>query len=318
MADATAERIVIAVLTYKRPDDIVTALTALDRQESGDHRRVEILVIDNDPLASAQTTVESLGLGHIRYVHEPKAGIAAARNRALAESADVPLLIFVDDDETPSENWLRSLLATYDLTRPTAVVGPVISEFPFEPDEWMRGGRFFDRRRMPTGTVVTAAATNNLLLDLDQLRTMNLSFDERYGLSGGSDTLFTRQIVLAGGRMVWCDEAVVVDRVPADRMSRDWVLRRAFRSGNSWSRTNLELSSGLARAVVRAKSTLQGLVRLGGGATQVGLGVVSGNIAHRARGTRTVARGAGLIAGAFGHVYSEYRRSPSTEAEPTP
>lgn len=317
MGNSTGDRVVIAVLTYKRPDDIIVALAALDAQVSGADRMVQILVIDNDPLASAQPIVESLGHDHIRYVHEPKTGIAAARNRALAESHDASLLIFVDDDETPSEHWLRSLLATYDLTRAAAVVGPVISEFPFEPDAWMRGGRFFDRRRMPTGTVVTAAATNNLLLDLNQLRAMNLSFDERYGLSGGSDTLFTRQIVIAGGRMVWCDEAGVVDRVPAERMSRDWVLRRAFRSGNSWSRTNLELSSGLRRAWVRARSTGQGLVRVGGGTTQLCLGVISRNIAHRARGTRTVARGAGLIAGAFGHVYSEYRRTPPTEAELT-
>jgi len=317
MGNPTAGRVVIAVLTSKRPGDIVTALAALDAQVSGDGRMVQIPVIDNDPLAGAQPTVESLGHDHIRYVHEPKPGTAAARNRALTESHDAPLLIVVDDDETPSEHWLRSLLATYDLTRAAAVVGPVISEFPFEPDAWMRGGRFFDRRRMPTGTVVTAAATNNLLLDLNQLRAMNLSFDERYGLSGGSDTLFTCQIVIAGDRMVWCDEAAVADRVPAERMSRDWVLRRAFQSGDSSSRTNLELSSGLRRSCIRARSTGQGVLRVGGGTTQLGLGLISRNIAHRAHGTRTVARGAGLMARALGHVHSEYSRTPPRETELT-
>ena len=52
----------------------------------------------------------------------------------------------------------------------------------------------------------------------------------------------------AGGRMVWCDEAVV-DRhgagLPGD--PRDWVLRRAFRSGNSWTRTSLEMAPSIPR-----------------------------------------------------------------------
>ena len=80
------------------------------------------------------------------------------------------------------------------------------------------------------------AATNNLLLDLGRIRALGLEFDERFGLSGGSDTLFTRPLVARGGRMVWCDEAMVVDNVPAGRLTRDWVLRRALRSGNSASR----------------------------------------------------------------------------------
>ncbi len=308
MAEQPGGHTVIAVLTYRRPQDIVLALTALAEQVERVGEPVHILVVDNDPQGSAGQTVQPFLGPFIHYVHEPKPGIAAARNRAMAESAAAAVLIFFDDDEVPSEHWLSHLLATHRLTRPAGVVGPVISEFAHEPDEWLRGGRFFDRRRMPTGSVVQAAATNNLLLDLVQLRSLDISFDERYGLSGGSDTLFTRQIVRAGGRLVWCDEAVVVDRVPAERMSRRWVLQRAFRSGNSWSRTDVELSRGPGRVLARIRSALVGLVRVGGGAAQAAVGLVTGDVAHRARGTRTFARGAGLVAGGFGHVYSEYRR----------
>jgi hypothetical protein len=173
-------------------------------------------------------------------------------------------------------------------------------------------GRFFDRRRLPTGTTVDVAATNNLLLDLHQVRAAGVRFDPRYGLSGGSDSLFTLGLTRAGGRLVWCDEAVVVDRVPAQRSTPRWVLARAFRMGNGWSRVTLELiGSPVARFAARVRLAGDGIVRLAGGALRWGAGVVLRRLDLRARGARTLARGAGLISGAAGFVYVEYRRPPS-------
>ena len=92
-----------------------------------------------------------------------------------------------------------------------------MSRFAETPDPWIAAGRFFDRRRLPTGTDLEVAATNNLLLDLAVVRRLGLRFDAAFGLSGGSDTLFTRELVASGERMVWCDEAIVYDIVPTDR-----------------------------------------------------------------------------------------------------
>jgi hypothetical protein len=186
----------------------------------------------------------------------------------------------------------------------------VVSAFPTEPEPWIAAGRFFDRRRLPTGTEVTVAATNNLLLDLSQLRATGLQFDERFGLSGGSDMLLTRQLSRAGGRMVWCAEAVVTDVVPADRLTRTWVLHRAFRSGNTYARTSVALADGrVGRLAVRTRVLAEGGVRLAGGGLRMLLGVVGGSLARRAGGRRTVARGAGMVAGAVGVVHVEYDRS---------
>ena len=37
-----------------------------------------------------------------------------------------------------------------------------------------------------------------------------------------------RRLHAAGYAMIWCDEAVVTDVVPVARLTREWVLRRAF------------------------------------------------------------------------------------------
>jgi succinoglycan biosynthesis protein ExoM len=303
-------QVVIAVLTYRRPDDIVRAIAELLAQTARVADQVRILVIDNDPDAGARPLVEGVH-PQVAYVHEPVPGIAAGRNRALDESTADDLLIFFDDDEAPSERWLELMLSTWRQSTPEAVVGSVVSDFEIEPDAWVTAGRFFDRRRLATGTEVGVAATNNLLLDLDFVRTHGLRFDARYGISGGSDTLFTRQLVNSGGRMVWCDEAVVIDKVPAERVSRDWVLRRAYRSGNSWSRTSLELRP--SRGFRRVPLLAQGAVRIIGGMSRACVVVVMRDIGQRARGRRTMSRGAGMVTGALGRTYLEYAR-PSDES----
>lgn len=312
----TALSVVVALVTYRRLEELRATLPLILAQIEAVPDSCRVLVVDNDPEGAARPVVDAIGDPRISYSIEPQAGIAAARNHALDQAPDDDLLIFIDDDETPSENWLRDLLATYRAHRPAAVVGPVISEFIGSLDPWIAAGGFFERRRMPTGTRIETAATNNLLLDLARIRDAGLRFDSAFGLSGGSDTLFTRQLTGAGLPMVWCDEAVVVDHVPAARTTREWVTKRAMRYGNSWSRTSIVLAEpGLQRLLVRVEMTVRGVVRLAGGAVKMTIGALIRSQRHHARGRRTMMKGVGYVRGAIGSTYTEYARPTPT---PTP
>jgi succinoglycan biosynthesis protein ExoM len=308
MTDTGPPLVVVAMLTYRRPDDLHAALPRLAETVSSCRSPASVLIVDNDPSASAMP-LAAAAPDRVRFVHEPTPGIAAARNRALDETGDADLLVFIDDDERPEPGWLDQLVDTWRRDRPAAVVGPVVSTFPSEPEPFIVEGGFFRRRRLPTGTAVDVAATNNLLLDLDQVRRLGVRFDTTLGTAGGSDTLFTRTLHRRGGRLVWCDEAVVVDVVPPGRLTRDWVLRRALRTGNSTSRIGLRLeTSTSARAALRVRLTARGGARVLGGALRFVLGVVLGSLRHRANGARTFARGMGMTTGAWGWTYDEYRR----------
>ncbi|SNR41420.1 glycosyltransferase family 2 protein [Blastococcus mobilis] len=304
--------VTIGVITFRRATDLREILPLLLQQAAevtGPEYRVDVLVVDNDAEGSARPVVEALGSPRVRYVVEPTPGIAAARNRVLDEGDSADLLVFIDDDERPRPQWLRSLLETRARSGAAAVAGAVISAFDGPLDPWVQAGDFFRRRRLPTGTPIRVAATNNLLLDMAVLRRTGLRFDPAFGITGGSDTLFTRRLVAAGETMVWCDEAVVIDRVPVSRMTRQWVLRRAFRSGNSTSRVDLVLAgTAAARVGARVRAVARGVPRVVAGAARWSLGKVTRSARHEAAGLRTAARGAGMLAGTVGVAYQEYRR----------
>lgn len=306
---------VIAVLTYQREQQLVALLPELSRQAAASPEPTVLLVVDNDPGRSASRAVHDLDDPRVRYVSEPVPGIAAARNRALREARGSRLLVFIDDDEWPGATWLELLLTTYRASRPAAVSGPVLTHYASAPSAWMSAGRFFDRPRPPTGTLLGAAATNNLLLDLVQVEELGVAFDERYGLSGGSDTLFTRQLAARGGRLVWCDEAEVVDVLPPSRASLRWVLTRSLRIGITWSRTSLDLASTRSgRALQRGLAAVGGLARIGAGCLRLVVGLLTASPPLQARGLKGTARGVGLLVGAYGVVYTEYRRAGVSDA----
>lgn len=308
------QRVLIAILTYRRLEQLAGLLPELIDQIDTEGPVVRMLVVDNDPMGGASVVAESFAAAGVEYLHEPRPGIAAARNAALTAAAKFDALIFIDDDERPTRGWLSSMIAVYRGTDCAAVVGPVISEFGGKPDAFVGAGSFFSRRRLVTGTVVEVAATNNLMLDMVRVRAWGLSFDEAFGLSGGSDTLFTAELVNHGGKMIWCDEALVIDRVPADRLHKKWVMRRAFRSGNSRSRVDLHVaSSPVNRLVVRLRRSAAGILRAAVGGVNLALGLMTRSMSRQARGARTLARGLGMATGAWGYVYEEYQRlGPTT------
>lgn len=244
MQDAHEGTITVAVTTYRRPQQLADGLSELVRQTRDSRHNVSILVIDNDSVASASAFVRGLG-ADIRYVHEPRPGVSAARNAALVAAHGSDAVIFLDDDTVPLSGWLDALIDFWAAQRPAAVTGSV--QFTFDSDADARRGRAwgeFEDTDLPSGTGCPSAASRNLLLDLDFLDENRLRFDESLGLIGGEDTLLTRQLVAAGGTILWCQEARVSESVPPDRARARWILRRAFRSGGSWANAMIHTSGG--------------------------------------------------------------------------
>ena len=65
----------------------------------------------------------------------------------------------------------------------------------------------------------------------------------------------------AGGRIVWCDEAVVEEPVEAARLSLRWLLLRSLRGGQDFARHVLAGRHGPVTAMRRAQLFLRALVQ---------------------------------------------------------
>ena len=308
-----APEVVVGVATFRRPAALARLLPELVAQVEAYAGRGSVVVVDNDPQSGARDQLAAWAERGVRYVHEPRPGIAAARNRALSSAGTAALLLFVDDDGLPTPGWLDRMVAAWQRWRPAAVSGPAVPRFEQgEPDAWLAGSGVFVRTVRPTGAKVGGASTANLLLDLGWLRDHDLAFDEAFGLTGGSDTMLTHALVAAGGEIRWCDEAEVLDFHSVDRLSRAWVRRRSYRTGNDWSRVALALSRpGPRRAVERLELVARGVVRGATGVVNAVRGVASSDVGRQALGTCQVATALGVVGGALGVVSVEYGR-PAT------
>ena len=310
--------VTVAIPTYRRPEtlnrllgEVRSQAVALDGLTAGTTR---ILVADNDPEGSARPVVDC----HPDVQYEPvmTPGIAAVRAACLA-AATGEVLQFIDDDEEPEPDWLLTMITCWlKLGRPSALAGSVLTKFDTPPSSWIAAGRFFERRRPRTGTLLSAAPAGNLLLNTSEVKRLGVTFDARLGLRGGEDTLFTKQLISAGGRIRFCREGVIYDLVPDERNAREWVLRRAWHHGSTTSVVALWDTRGLARLWIRGRLVVSGIARTAIGISAAGLGRLTGSEERNARGWRLTQRGLGILSGSVRQDPPEYARNKDAREEP--
>lgn len=296
-------------LTFARtakPPASGEASTSGERPGPGSMPELTFVIVDNDPEGSGRAICDEMRgqlPGRLHYVLEARRGISHGRNRALAESLELgaDLLCFIDDDECPKPNWLDELIAAHQRYDADVVAGPVLSIFPEGTPPWIVSGGFFDLRRFPTGTRIEYAYTNNVLMRARMLRDLDCRFDTRWALLGGGDVHFFRRLARQGRSIVWCDEAIVHETVPATRANPQWLRQRAYRTGNAMSMVKLDLNNSTGtRAVLLAKATVWMVI----GTAYWPAGLFSP--LWGMRGARARRYGYGMLTGLFGRRFQEY------------
>jgi succinoglycan biosynthesis protein ExoM len=234
------ELVSVCVCTYKRPAGLREVLDALGRQKGLDGF-IEVVVVDNDATGSAKQTVDDFRSRTsdppVRYFVEPQQNIALARNRSVFEARG-QWVAFIDDDEFPEPSWLSELLATALRYEADGVFAPVIPILPKESPPWISRGRFFEKRpQLRSGEAVSAGGTrtSNALVRASALKQRGELFDARWGLTGGSDYHLFSDMLASGSYFVWCNEAIVHERVPSTRANIAWLLKRSIRGGQIYA-----------------------------------------------------------------------------------
>jgi glycosyltransferase involved in cell wall biosynthesis len=232
---ASRDRISVCICTFKRPDLLARLLEALARQVRDPLFSFDVVVVDNDKNRSAEAVVRTFRDRQevpAFYDCEPDQNISLARNRAI-RNASGNLVAFLDDDEYPCADWLASLYRTLKTYNAHGVLGPVLPDLAPEAPDWLRRGKFLDRRRLRTGAQIGGrdARTGNLLVQRSLFTERNCWFDPIFGRTGGEDTDFFRRQFDSGAVFVWCDEALAYEAVPPERWNAAFYVKRYLRSG---------------------------------------------------------------------------------------
>lgn len=315
------QSVVVGMATFRRPELLGALLPKVLEQidaassADGSGATYRAVVVDNDPEQSARETALSGGDARVHYAPEPRPGLSNARNRLLDEAQDADVLVLIDDDEAPRPGWLTLMLRAHLEYEADAVRGPVHSVFEGGEDPWVAASGYFLGTRhdgVPTGTVLRRAATGNILLDMETVRAFGLRFDERFGLTGGEDSLFTGQLTAAGGRIVHCAEAIVDEMVPRERNTRSFILERRRAQSATHVRVD-QILAGSHRERVRGwlRWVVIGAGQVIKGAGSALIGRLTGNLRLRAQGESRVASGLGVLGGCVGMVSAPYARGRS-------
>ena len=305
MQHSASTTVAVCIATLHRPVGLAALLDSLVRLQVPDEVDLRIVVVDNDATASAHELVAGYRdrvPGRLVYVVEERPGIPFVRNKAISAAGLADWYAFVDDDETVAPDWLVELLRVARAHAADVVIGTVLPKFVQSPPAWVRDGGFFERPRFPTGTRISYARTSNALVAGHLLTSTDRPFNEAFARSGGSDTHFFQRVRLGRGKIVWADEAVVEESVPASRVHAQWLVRREYRRGNTLSLCLRDLEDSPRR---RAKRVAASGVHALTGLALVASSLVRGRVALL-RGLQRIAFACGLITGLSGHVYEEY------------
>lgn len=226
----------VCIPTYKRPDMLKKTILSIIRGNltGSNIRQVDIIVVDNDAARTAEAAVGELMGGvpetyHLHYAAFPPKGLANVRNELLEQALQLQPthVVFIDDDEYASQDWLRELLEAMVRNNADMVVGPVVSVFEHDVPE--HTSYWFEKGDHPNDSSIAFVASNNLMITADFLARSGLKFDQRFNTTGAEDTYFGIQARQEGARIYWAKKAIVYETVPEKRANLNWLLKRRYR-----------------------------------------------------------------------------------------
>jgi glycosyltransferase involved in cell wall biosynthesis len=228
-------RVSIMIPTQRRLDGLAVAARSVFAQTGVDFAGLELVIVDNDQTPSAQAKAQALAGAApfpVHYVHEPRPGVAHARNAGMAK-AQGELIAFLDDDEEAPAGWLAALLAAQVRYEADVVFGPVKARAPAQV-EAHRGylERFFSREGpAEAGIIDHYYGCGDSLLRRAALPDPRAPFAVERNHIGGEDDMLFGHMQAQGARFAWEPAAWVWEDPVPDRLSLDYTIRRAFAYG---------------------------------------------------------------------------------------
>ena len=250
-----SELVIVGVCTFHRPIMLADCLKSLAVQSIPHGLELAIVVVDNEPEPNRQNYVSEFAVKcqfPVYYVHQPRQGIACARNAVLDKATQLGAawIAMLDDDETAAPDWVQKLMAPEYRDTPV-LSGQRIFVYPQDVPFWAKLKQKSTDRELAIeldleGAERRIAHTNNVRFSISLIEA-GLRFDERLGMMGGEDQEFFSRAHSAGFKIKRTSRAVTYEAAHPERLTFGGQFYRFF--WYSVSNTRIRLLRGEKRDV---------------------------------------------------------------------
>lgn len=213
------DTLVICVCTCQRPQMLFRCLSSLIEQEVSGEWNIVYVVVDNEPEANNEHIVASFQERtsfRISYVHQPKRGIAVARNAALNEAVKYQpqWICFFDDDQYADRFAIKKALLAAKKYQ-ADVVSMRLQMVAQKVCSYQEQKKTADGKKLKKCGAGGVLFSSHLVTD----NGLKLRFNEGFGLAPGEDSEFFFAAFCKGANIVSSQEALIYEVLLAERMT---------------------------------------------------------------------------------------------------
>lgn len=174
----------------------------------------------------------------VKYNHKPTIGYATARNSLINGIDSFPdVIVFIDDDEFPTEKWLDELISPLRNPLIMSSTGPILPDFGAYSG-WKTQIRDYYHNVPGRETVANDSvffSSGNLAINYGSFKEKlpKPLFDTNFDLIGGEDTKLKVELlnIFKINQFAYSPNAIVYEQVPAERLSFLWMVKKSIRTG---------------------------------------------------------------------------------------
>jgi glycosyltransferase involved in cell wall biosynthesis len=258
----------IIIPTHNRANTLDRCLKSLTQQTMPSDA-FEVLVIDNGSIDQTFDTVQHYAPSlKLTYVKSPEPGLHVARHEGMRQ-AKSDLLLFADDDIEAEPSWVDAVINTFENSHVALVGGNNYPLFEKVPPSWLA---HWWQKPVYKGRALGSLSILDFgegIFDIDPgyVWGCNYSIKREFLLKAGGfhpdgvpkellrfrgdgETHVSDYVRSKGLRAVFNSRASIRHFVPASRMTRSYLEKRAFAQGISDSYTTVRKYGGLKLSFV--------------------------------------------------------------------
>jgi succinoglycan biosynthesis protein ExoM len=301
-------KVLVGISTYKRPKMLERLLQAVDKFKTDADVRLLIAENDTDGRAGISVVNTLVSSGYrfpLEAIVVEKRGLTYSRNAILEFGFSDPKIDFIammDDDQWPESNWLDALLKVQRDTAADIVGAAVWPEFEMPPPKWAVQSKAYTLDTTTTGPVDMLTGSGGILVSRNVVNLLTPPwYDHEFARTGGEDVDLFMRLRVTGGRFARAASAVIHETYPPSRVTLQWALARAYRSGNTDMRVILRYRRDLTDLVWEAAKITAALIL-----SPIAFVLFIWSPGRRVDALRKLWRAAGKLTALQGSRYYEY------------